>query len=234
MPDKSELLIEHYERTYELTYKLWVQRNRTFLVLVGAIAAATLLGYRPEGTTSLLVAAVIELLDITDETTVTAIKSTFPFALLSGVFLTIVFYLMVNLCHRALYVLRNYAYLGALENEIRESLRLDEASVAFTREGEFYWNGRPRVLSTVKWFYVALLGGLVTTFLYGHIANAWESAEYASGWVPLVAVTGIAFYFLAYARYTLGLDSREAIVGETSSRRQDKQPGTEAPEEQSD
>jgi hypothetical protein len=62
-----------------------------------------------------------------------------------------VFYLTVNLYHRALYVLRNYRYLGKLEEEIREQLKISAESVAFTRESTFYWGDRGALLGAVKW-----------------------------------------------------------------------------------
>ena len=49
-----ELLTEHYQKTYELTYNLWKQRNKTFLVLLGVIGAATLLTFGAADRTELL------------------------------------------------------------------------------------------------------------------------------------------------------------------------------------
>src|ERR1700694_3447597 len=48
-------LIEHYQETYKLTYKLWQQRNYIFLILLGVIAAATLLTFRVPQAEPLLV-----------------------------------------------------------------------------------------------------------------------------------------------------------------------------------
>jgi hypothetical protein len=39
MPHKGRALVAHYQKTYELTYRLWEQRNRTFLFLLGAVSA---------------------------------------------------------------------------------------------------------------------------------------------------------------------------------------------------
>jgi hypothetical protein len=49
LTDKPELLIKHYQKTYDLTYQLWSQRNRIFLLLlavvgVGAIFTCCLVG----------------------------------------------------------------------------------------------------------------------------------------------------------------------------------------------
>ena len=43
----AQLLAEHYQKTYELTYEFWKQRNRTFILLIGVIGVATLLTFRP-------------------------------------------------------------------------------------------------------------------------------------------------------------------------------------------
>ena len=43
--ENTELWTEHYQKTYELTYELWKQRNVTFLALLGVIGVATLLTF---------------------------------------------------------------------------------------------------------------------------------------------------------------------------------------------
>jgi hypothetical protein len=153
-----------------------------------------------------------KLFGIQDEARVTALQRSFPFALLHGVLLIVVFYLMVNLCHRALYVLRSYAYLGALEREIRESLGLKGDSAAFTRESDFYWSRRPWLLATVKWVYVILLGGFLGAFLWGRFSADRTGGNLKLVIVDLLVSIPIALYFFGYAWYTLSLDSSEAIV----------------------
>jgi len=207
LADKSELLADHYQKTYEMTYHLWSQRNRTFLLLLAVVGVAAILTYRPADTYPLLAAWLGKLLGIQDEARVATLQRSFPFALLHGILLIVVFYLMVNLCHRALYVLRNYAYLGVLEKDIRASLDLSADSPAFTRESDFYWNQRQWLLGTVKWVYVLLLGGFLGVFLWGRL-----SSDRAGGYTQLVTVDivvsiPIVFYFLGYAWYTLRLDT---------------------------
>jgi len=213
MAEKLELLVEHYQKTYELTYELWLQRNRIFLLLLAVAGVATILTYRPADAYPLLVAWLAKLLGIEDKARVTALQDSFPFTLLHGILLVVVFYLMVNLCHRALYVLRNYAYLGALEREIRESLNLTRDSVGFTRESDFYWSQRPWLLSTVKWVYVVLLGGFLGVFLWGRFSADRTGGNKQLVIVDILVSIPIAFYFFGYAWYTLRLDSGEAIAG---------------------
>jgi hypothetical protein len=214
MADKNTLLAEHYQKTYELTYRLWQQRNRTFLMLIAVIAAGTLLMYRPTDANSLLVDWVAKLLDIKDSNRIKELRDSFPFALLQSILLTVIFYLMVNLFHRAVYVLRNYAYLGALEKEVRSALSLSDQDVAFTRESNFYWKDRPVLLSTVKGFYVFLLGLLLFAFLIGRVIGDILAGSVLLILADLAIAVPTAIYFLGYAWYTLQLDSKDAIIGD--------------------
>src|SRR5712692_6154591 len=161
MSDTTEILANHYQRTFELTYELWKQRNRTFLALVSVIGAGTLLTFRAAQANPLLVYWIAKLLGLSDKDSIAALGKSFPFGLLQSLLLIVVFYLMVNLYHRALYVLRNYRYLGALEREIRKQLGLEAESCSFTRESSFYWSDRPPLLGGVKWFYIVLVGALL-------------------------------------------------------------------------
>ena len=217
MAEKSELLVSHYQSTYELTYKLWGQRNRTFLILIAVIAVATLLTFSAKDATPLLVDWIAKLLDIDDKDRIEELNKGFPFALLQGILLSVVFFLMVNLFHRALYVLRNYAYLGALEREIRTSLSINNG-VAFTRESEFYWSERPKLLGTVKWFYVILLGGLLSAFVGGRLVSDFRDGAWLLVFVDLLFGIAIGTYFVGYARHSLQMDSKDAIAPGTWAR----------------
>jgi hypothetical protein len=108
MKDNAQILAEHYQKTYELTYELWKQRNQTFLILLAVIGAATLLTFGATQTNPLLVRWIAKGLDITDKQEIQDLGKSFPFGLLQSLLLVVVFYLVVNLYHRALYVLRNY------------------------------------------------------------------------------------------------------------------------------
>ena len=200
--DKPELLVQHYQDTYQLTYQLWQQRNRLFLTLLGVVALASLLTYAPE-TNSILLSWIGKAVGITDHNKLTA---GIPFALMQAVVLAVVFYLMVNLFHRALYILRNYRYLGALESEIREALQLKEADHAFMRESRFYWFDRPWPLGTVKYVYVVFLGVLLVAFLGGRLYTDWGN------WFLVAVDLGLAVptlgYFLAFSYYSIGLDQQ--------------------------
>ncbi|MFS8978221.1 hypothetical protein PO002_27535 [Cupriavidus necator] len=50
----------------------------------------------------------------------------------------VILYLMAILYHRTAFIRCSYAYLGAIEPEIKLSLDLKPEAVAFTRESVFY------------------------------------------------------------------------------------------------
>lgn len=145
MSDTAAVLAEHYQKTYELTLEMWRQRNRTFLLLLAVIGSATLLTFRAAETSLLMVYLVAKLLGVSDQAQVQELRRSFPFGLLQSLLLVVVFYLTVNLYHRAIYVLRNYSYLSRLEDEIHQELGLPAGSISFTREGGFYWRQHGRV-----------------------------------------------------------------------------------------
>ena len=134
--------------------------------------------------------------------------------MLQTILLIVIFYLMVNLYHRAVYVLRNYRYLGLLEAEIRSHLELDENSVSFTRESTFYWGQRSVLSGAVKFAYIGILGALLIAFLFARVAADFSSENVYLPYVDLaIAIPTLLFYF-EYARSSVGLDSQG---GEESS-----------------
>jgi len=213
---RAELLAEHYQKTYELTHELWKQRNSTLLLLLGVVGAATLLTLHVPGMESLLVGFITKNLNITKSD----LEANVSFSILQSVLLFVVFYLMVNLHHRALYVLRNYRYLGALEGEIRVALGLGENAVSFTRESSFYWHARTRLLDYTKFFYIVLLGALLVAFFVGRIADDLAARNSLLSAVDLVMGVSTLVFFVGYAWGSVRLDVdpyRKAGAGEGSS-----------------
>ena len=210
----AEALVEHYQKTYELTYEMWKQRNRTFLLLLGVIGVATLLTFRAPEANSLLVDLIRKLFDVSDPVRIDELRKSFPFGLLQSILLIAVFYLMVNLYHRALYVLRNYSYLSNLEQEIRQHLSLAEGTVSFTRESTFYWGGRHgSLLGFVKWVYIAFLGLLLLAFLGGRIVDDFRIGNVPLAVIDIIIAIPTLLFFLAYAKSSVSLDTEHAILG---------------------
>ena len=212
MKENSELLAEHYQKTYELTFELWRQRNQTFLILLGVIGGATLLTFSPAQTEPLLVLWIAKALGVTEGHEIRELGAGFPFGLLQSLLLVVVFYLMVNLYHRSLYVLRNYRYLSQLEREIRDDLGLPSDSIAFTREGSFYWSDRALFQSTVKWCYIALVGCLLFAFLGGRILEDFRTRTLVLACVDLAISVATAVFFLAYARSSVSMDTAKTVT----------------------
>lgn len=208
MTERTTALVGHYQKTYELTYTHWRQRNRTFLILLGVISVATLLIFGGSKTDSMLVYFIAKLVGATDAAGREAIRQGLPFGLVQSILLMVVFYLTVNLYHRALYVLRSYRYLGRLEQEIRQDLALPADSIAFTRESSFYWNDRPPLSGWVKWIYILMLGLLLLAFLGARIIGDFHSHSYLLGLVDLIIALPTLLFFYAYARSSVSLDSQ--------------------------
>jgi len=195
-----QAVVEHYQKTYELTHSLWQQRNRTFLILLAVIGGATLLTMQVATAQSLLVYWVAKLVGVTESSAVDELRKGFPFGLLQTILLIVVFYLMVTLYHRAIYVLRNFSYLERLEGEIREHLGLAEGTVAFTRESKFYWGCRPWLSGVIKWVYIVMLGALLVTFLRNQILADYRGGTWWLFIVDIAIATATLMFYLGYAR----------------------------------
>ncbi len=198
-PTAAQYVVEHYQKTYELTYEFWKERNNLFLWLVVFLAAVTLfvsLG-RPNAN-SLLVVWVSKTIGLTNQADIDTLKNSINFDLLQTLALAVVFYLTVNLYHRTQNVIRFYKYLGELETEIRSTLNLPTNSIAFTRESSYYWNKRSRLLGLIKYVYIfillVLLGGFVILRLYEDWLTGWNLFRVAN----VIIALAIALYFGGY------------------------------------
>jgi hypothetical protein len=141
--DKSEILAEHYQKTFELTLITWEKRNQTFLLLLGVVGAATLLTSNVPQAQPLLVDLVMKLLGITEATRAAELRSSFPYWLIQSILQMKVMYLMLILYQRTVTIQRLYKYMALLEDEIREALTLASTTKSFTREGSFYEAHKP-------------------------------------------------------------------------------------------
>lgn len=206
MSETAKILAEHYQKSYELAHDLWKQRNRLFLMLLGFIGVATLLTFQVPESQSLLVDFIAKTLGISDPARIDELRGSFPFGILQSILLFVVFYLMVNLHHRALYVLRSYLYLGILEEEIRKELNMPDDSLGFTREGKFYWMSRGRTVGWVKWVYIFLLGLLLFSFLVGKTVLDFRNVSRMVGIIDILVAVPTAVFFLAYAKASVSFE----------------------------
>jgi hypothetical protein len=195
----TELLADHYQKTFELTLTVWEQRNRTFLMLLGVVGAATLLTFNVSQTQPLLVDVISTLLGIDDAARRAELRTSFPYGLIQSILLMVVLYLMLILYHRTTAILRNYHYLAALEDELRQGLELSPSSVSFTREGRFYAKDKVPMGATIGLTYVLMLFFLLIPFLWMRIYTDFASGRYWFGVMDSVLAVPILFFYGAYA-----------------------------------
>jgi hypothetical protein len=201
MDEVTKVLIEHYQKTYELTYSLWQQRNSAFLILMGVIGLAALLTFQSAQAQPLLVDFIAHFVGIKDSERLNELRAGFPFRLMNEIVLAVIFYLVVNLNHRANYVLRNYKYLARLEHDIRKRSEMSD-SVAFTRESTFYWQARSPLGGLVKWVYIGMLGIVLVAFLGGRIFEDVGAIGDSGGMWWVILDVGLAIpTLLFYAEY---------------------------------
>ncbi len=211
MDKTAELLVDHYQKTYQLTFKLWSERNKTFLLLLTVVGAASLMTFPALGTRSVLFIYMGHSLGLEGKS-LDEFQQGFPYGILQAILLFVILYLMVNVYHRANYVLRNYAYLGALEAEIRQVLGLRENSVSFTRESTFYWGHRSFLSGSVKYVYIVLLGGLLLMFLGALTIADWRHGNWLLTAIDLVFSVPTLTFLLGFAVSSISMDREEAVV----------------------
>lgn len=206
LPINVDVLANHYQKTFEVAYEYWQERNKLFVILVLTTGMGLLLLLRVPEANSLLVDAIAKFLGVTDMERIKQLYAHFPFnVLLSGV-LVVMFYLMQRLYSTNLSVMRNFMYLGAVEREIRGHLRLSANSVSFTREGNFYWGKRSPMQSMSKYYYVVVLFIILVPFIiFKLIADFQELNPIV---IPVdVAVSLMAvLYWWEYARSSFQFD----------------------------
>ena len=101
---------------------------------------------------------------------------------------------------------RYYLYLGAMEDEIRKTLELPRESIAFTREGKFYWGGRTVAQDISKWLYVIVLTITLLPFSVLKALGDLELKNIMFTLVDIVVSLMTLIYLFEYARSALQLD----------------------------
>ncbi|MEP7291937.1 MAG: hypothetical protein ABI835_09140 [Chloroflexota bacterium] len=193
------LVTEHYQKTYELNFELWKERNRLVLTLLAVIGVGALLTYQVAGTQTLMMSLIVHALDL--NVTVDQFQKEFPFAIFQLILLVVILYLMVNLYQRTTYIMRNYKYLADVEEEIRACLKLSKADVAFSREGHYYHRAQTSLQKFgIQVAYVITLGLLLVVFLTKRISDDWAISRELALLEGVIGVF-IAVFFIGYATY---------------------------------
>ncbi len=200
MKDKTEILAEHYQKTFELALMTWEKRNQTFLLLLAVVGAATLLTFNVPQAQPLLADLITKVLGITDTKRAAELRNSFPYGLLQSILLMVVLYLTLLLYHRTATIQRFYRYMAILENEIRLGLGLNGDTASFTRESTFYQAYKPVLGRFVAATYIGMLGLLLASFLGFRI---WVDVASGDWWVASVDVAlalPTLIFFYGYAR----------------------------------
>jgi len=214
----AELVADHYQKTYELTQEMWKERNRAFLVLLAVVGTGTLLTFNVSQTEPLLADLIAKIFSVTDATRRKELGASFPYSLIQSILLMVVLYLMVILCHRTTSIIRHYRYLEKVEAELRGLLSLGKETVAFTREGTFFWTKRSWALNIAGFAYTGMLGVLLVAFLGMRIYGDLAAAKVLFGLADLALAIATLVFFVGYVMASLGLPrpakAREAAQAE--------------------
>jgi hypothetical protein len=202
MQDSAEIVADHYQKTYELTLQMWEQRNTTLLQLLAVVGVASLLTFNVPQAQPLLVDLIAKLVGMSDEGARQELRRSFPYGLIQTILLTVILYLTAVLYHRTAFIRRCYAYLAAMEAELRDGLGLAPDSVAFTRESAFYGRHRAGLGRFVSGTYVVMLGLLLLAFLCGHILADFSASNVLFGLADVALAVPIVVLFVAYALLT--------------------------------
>ena len=203
MANSVELLVEHYHKSFDVTLSMWEQRNVAFLILLIVVGVATLLTYDAPQAQPLLVDIVAKVLSIEGNTRKAELRAGLPYGLIQSIFLMVVLYLMLVLYHRTSFINRSYRYLQGLEGEIRTSLGIPESHIAFSREGQFYWDKRPKLSRIVGATYVGMLGMLLFAFLGMRIYSDLRSGSAAFAMADALLAIPTALFFFAYTQSSI-------------------------------
>ena len=166
-----QTLAEHYQKTFEVTYEMWKQRNKLYLVLLSLVSVATLVTFQAPQANSLLIDWVANLVGVTDPSRIAEIRVGFPFAILQSALVMAVFYVMINLYQHNRIIWHNDSYLRSLEKEMRDLIGLEVESKIFTRESSYNTGESFRDGVLIARTYVVSLGLLLSAFLGGRIVE---------------------------------------------------------------
>ena len=208
MPDRAQPIVDHYHLTYDIAYKLWEKRNTSFLHLVAALVVAALFTYDLQvapgpGKSPFMFTFLCLFSDKCTDVKLAELTSQFPYRVFNGAVSVLVFYLMMNMFTQSSNISRYYAYIVRLEDEIRSELGFEEG-VAFTREGKFAASRPAPLRSVVAYFYMLILGGLLTFYFAFRIGDeARGGIESPSLWVHVTLSFLTAILFFGYVRNSL-------------------------------
>ncbi|MGY1673077.1 hypothetical protein [Geodermatophilus sp. SYSU D00710] len=203
----AELIASHYQQSFDLAYRYWRERNRLFGLLLLLLALAALLSVQATAST-LLVTVVANTLGVEDDAdSLDALQQSFSIALINGATLAGAAFLIFLVYQRTRYLNLLYAYLRALESELRGHLQLAKSSRAFTREGDFYESlPSDLVARLIRVAYLSISGLLlVSVFVF----RVFQDAQAHAYWNVAVDCAFGALSILFYWGYVR--EARRAV-----------------------
>ena len=199
--DKSiQILADHYQKTFELSYELWKQRNKLYFLLLGLVGIAVLLTFQAPQANSLLIDWIANLLGVTSQDRIAEIRNGFPFAILYGVLGLAIFYVLLILYQHTRLYLHDIRYLEDLETELRDQLQLLDESIFFTRECTYTRGKRYKTGKLVALTYIISLGILLLAFFGGRLVEDIRLKNPFLIIVDVILSIMVAIYFYLYAK----------------------------------
>ena len=204
----ADFLVEHYQKTYELTHELWNDRNRSFPVLAGVIALAAILAAFPDPR-SLFNIGLSILFKVSDtqqaalQSALNSIQTDYFYQLLQTALLAVILHLLLDLYRRNQDIARNYLYLAEMEKEIRAALGFGSGRFPFSREDIFYKTHIQSILlKRVRLVYNSALGALLLLYFIlrvGHPISFTNQILVLFTIVNILLAVPTIAYFLDYA-----------------------------------
>src|SRR5262249_2720101 len=105
--DRVVVLVDHYHRAADQASERWQERNRRFLFLVGVLALAVLATANPGETDSFLVTLLAKFAGVADAD-ITKLRESFPYVVLHGLLVVLVFYFMTDVFRLNANIIGNY------------------------------------------------------------------------------------------------------------------------------
>jgi hypothetical protein len=203
------ILAEHYQKSFEVAYEMWKQRNRLFLWLLGLVSVAVLLTFQAPQANPLLVNWIAKLVGVTEAVEIEEIEKGFPFALLHSALGFAIFYAMVNVYQHSRIIRQSNSYLPRLEIELRKELGLRKESVFFTRESGYNTGERFKDGAFIAWTYIISLGLLLLAFIGGRVMEDLQLRNPLLMFIDAILILLIGIYFILYARGSVGRGKRK-------------------------
>lgn len=201
---RIEVLLSHYNTSFDSVLRVWSQRNRLFLWLLVLLTTETFFTFNPVAAR----AVVLGLFKKFTDADVKQLDETLDFGFVNLLGYAIWLYLTINLYQRSVYVSTYYGYLDRLERRMNALLGSDDV----TREGEFYRRSRKPLHSNVGFFYTWIFHVLMGLVLAYKLVVDWPG-EVAARPVVLyllqwVFSSAILWYATQYLCWLLGKNNK--------------------------